>query len=107
MQERPSPPRTCRTTPKYSQIVLYGGVCARGKAEAKGKKCKAAEKVYEAPPPEDVEEKEDLLIRDIWTQETDIIHDMCFVITETVSYHSKTPEKCLETAEQKKKKKKR
>ena len=39
-----------------------------------------------------------LLIRDLWTQGTDSIHDMCVVNTDTVSYQSKTPEKCLGTA---------
>ena len=34
------------------------------------------------------------------------IHDMCVVNTDAVSYQSKTPEKCLETAEQENKKKK-
>ena len=62
-------------------------------------------KCTEAPPPEEVEEKEDLLIRDLWTQGTESIHDMRVVNTDAVSYQSKTPEKCLETAKREKKKK--
>ena len=38
-------------------------------------------------------------------QWTDSIHDICVVNTDAVSYQSKTPEKCLDTAERKKKKK--
>ena len=40
---------------------------------------------------------------DLWTQGTDSIHDMRVVNTYAVSYQSKTPEKCLETTECKKK----
>ena len=39
--------------------------------------------------------KGDLLIRDLWTQGTDSIHDMHVVNTESTSYHSKNPKKCL------------
>ena len=44
------------------------------------------------------------IIRDIWTQGMDSIHYICVVNTDAVSYHSKTPEKFLETADRKKKK---
>ena len=54
-------------------------------------KVKAAVEVKEAPPPEEGGEKGDLLIRDIWTQGADSIHDMRAVNTGAVSYHSKTP----------------
>ena len=47
--------------------------------------------------------KGDLLIRDLWTQGTDSIHDMCVVNTDATSYQSKNPEKCLETAKNAKK----
>ena len=45
------------------------------------------------------------MIRDLWRQGTDIIHDMLVVNTDTVSYQYKTPEKCLNTAKHEKKKK--
>ena len=38
----------------------------------------------------------------LWTQGTDSIHDMRVVNTDAVSYQSKTPEKCMETAEREK-----
>ena len=73
-----------------------------GGGEAKGKE---KEKGMEALSPEEGEEKGDLMIWDLWTQGTNSIHDMSVVNTDTVSHHSKNPEKCLETAELKKKNK--
>ena len=46
-----------------------------------------------------------LLIRDLWIQGTDSIHDMRVVNTDATSYQSKSPEKCLEIAEKAKIKK--
>ena len=92
----PPPLRTCATTPKSSQVAPCRGEKAKGKAIGKGK---------EAPPPEEGEEKGDLLIQDLWTQGTDIIHDKSVMNTDAVSYQSKTPEKCLDTAECKKNRK--
>ena len=43
------------------------------------------------------------MIRDLWTQETDSIHSMHVVNTYAISYQSKTPEKCLEKTDRKKK----
>ena len=57
---------------------------------------KATRKGNESPPPYEGGEKGDLLIRDIWTQETDSIHDMRVVSNDAVSYQSKTPEKCMD-----------
>ena len=68
------------------------GVGRGGKGKGKGE-----------PPPEEGEEKGDLLIRDLCTQGTDSIHDMRVVNTDAVSYQYQTPEKFLETAESKKK----
>ena len=45
------------------------------------------------------------MMKDIWIQGTDSIHDMLVVNTEAVSYQSKTPEKFLETSEKEKKRK--
>ena len=68
-----------------------------GKAKAKGKG-------KESPPPDEGEEKWDLLIWELWTQGTDGIHDMHVVNTDAVYYQSKTPDNCLENADSKKKK---
>ena len=47
----------------------------------------------------------DLLIRDLWAQGDDSIHDTRVVNTDAVSYQYKTPKKCLDTSEWEKKKK--
>ena len=49
--------------------------------------------------------KRDPLIRDLWVQGTNSIHDMNVMNTDATSYHSKTPKKCLETTEEEKNKK--
>ena len=56
-----------------------------GKSKAKGKG-------KEAPSPEKGNEKGCILIRDLWTQGKDSIHDMRVVNTDAVSYQSKTTE---------------
>ena len=75
-----------------------------GKGKGKGK-VKGKVKGMETPPPEQGEEKGDLLIQDLCTQGMDSIHDMLFVNSDAVSYQSKTPEKCIDNAKREKKKK--
>ena len=53
---------------------------------------------------EATEQKGDLLIRDLWANRTDSVHDMRVVNTDAKSYWERTPEKCLEEAEKGKKK---
>ena len=53
--------------------------------------------------PEVTEHKGDLLIRDLWQQGTDSVHDMRVVNTDALSYVRKTPEKCLHEDERGKK----
>ena len=62
-----------------------------GKAKAKSKG-KGALDLYEG------EYKGDLLIQYLWDQGMDSIHDMRVVNTDALSWKSKTPKKCLETA---------
>ena len=52
-----------------------------------------------ATPPEVTEQKGDLLIRDLWQNGTDSVHDMYVVNTYAKSHTAKTPEKCLQEAE--------
>ena len=54
--------------------------------------------------PEVTEQKGELLIRDLWKQGTDSVHDMCVVNTYALPYARKTPEKCLQKSERGKKK---
>ena len=45
--------------------------------------------------PEVTEQKGDLLIRDLWQQGTDSVHDMRVVNTDALPYVRRSPEKCL------------
>ena len=54
---------------------------------------KAKTKVKGAPLKEEGGLKGDILIRDLWMQRTDSIHDIRVVNTDVVSHQSKTPEK--------------
>ena len=49
--------------------------------------------------PEVTEQKVDLVIRDLWQQGTDSVHNMRVVNTDALSYILKKPEKCLREAE--------
>ena len=49
--------------------------------------------------PEVTEQKGDVLIRDLWQQGTDSVHNMRVMNTDALSYVKKTPEKCLHKAE--------
>ena len=64
-----------------------------GKDKLKGSPLKGKEKM-----------KGGLLVRYLWTQGKDSIHDMCVVNTDAAYYQSKNTEKCLETAKKDKKK---
>ena len=67
----------------------------RAGGEAKGK-VKSKWKGTESLPPEEGEKKGDLLIRDLWTQGKESIHNMRDVNTDVISYQSKNPERFLD-----------
>ena len=50
-------------------------------------------------PPEAKEQKGDLLTQDLWANGTDSVHNMRVVNTDAKSYWEKSPDKCLEEAE--------
>ena len=54
--------------------------------------------------PEVMEQKGDLLIRDLWKQGTESVHNIRVVNTDALSYLKKAPDKCLHEAEKGKKK---
>ena len=54
--------------------------------------------------PEVTEKKGDLLIRDLWQQGTNSVHDMRVLNNDALSYVRKTPENCLHKDERGKKK---
>ena len=55
------------------------------------------------PPPEAKEQKGDLLIRDLWQNGTDSVHNTRVVNIDAKSQSTKTPEKCLQEADRAKK----
>ena len=65
-------------------IIFTGHAVSGEKSKSKGKL---------APPKDEGELKGDILIRDLWMQRTDSIHDIRVVNTDVVSHQSKTPEK--------------
>ena len=50
-------------------------------------------------PPEFTEQNGGLLIRDLWQQGTDSVHDMRVVNTDAPTHRMKDPVKCLHEAE--------
>ena len=93
LQVRLSLMRTYVTTPKFSQVAPFGGKGKRQRQRQRG----TFDKIGGG--------KGDLLIQYLWMQGTYSIHNMRVVNTDTVSYQYKTPEKCLETTDHKKRKK--
>ena len=80
-------PMHVRDYPKiYTGHAMHGG-----KSKLKG-----------SPSKDKVGVKGGLFIRDLWTQNTDSIHDMRVLNTDSTSYRSQKPEKCLETTEKEK-----
>ena len=86
-----------------NHVMLSNQGCAvtRTKAQPAGPRDSTALGIS---PPEDLEQKGDLLIRDLWANGTDSFHDMRVVNTDTKSYWGRTPEKYLEETEKGKKK---
>ena len=82
-------------------LILAGRALKRTKATSDG----ASGTTYwnRAPPPDFTEQKGDLLIRDLWQNGTDSVHDMRVVNTDAKSHTAKTPDKCLQVAERGKK----
>ena len=77
-------------------LIYSGRAVKRTKATpdgASGKKYQAG-----APPPEVLEKKGDLQIRDLWQNGMDSIHDIHVVNTDAKSHMTKDPDKCLQEA---------
>ena len=56
-------------------------------------------KTSEHPAAQDfTEQKDDLLIRDLWQLGTNSVHNMRFVNTDALTYQLNAPEKCLHQA---------
>ena len=88
-------------TPSHvrDDLLIYSGrAVKRTKAAPSG--AGGTSKHEEVQMPEVTEYKGNLLIRDLWQQETDSVHDMRVVNTDNLTHRTKGPEKCLHKAEQ-------
>ena len=84
-------------------LIYSGRAMSMTKPKPAGSKLTSPQDATTAAP-EVTEQKCDLLIRDLWYQGTDSVHDMGVVNTDTLSYICRSPEKCLQEAERGKKK---
>ena len=83
--------------------LIYSGRAVK-RTKAAPSRAGGTRKHAEGHPPEVTEQKDDLLIRYLWQQGTDSVHDMHVVNTDALTHRTKDPEKCLHKAVQGKKK---
>ena len=74
-------------------LIYSGRAVKRTKAAPAGASGKTDQ--AGALPPEVTEQKGDLLIRDLWRNGTDSVHEMHVVNTDDKYHMAKEPEKCL------------
>ena len=86
---------------RNNPLIYQGCAAKRPKAQPTG--TSGSTKPGDTPP-EATEQKVDLLIRDLWNNGTDSVHDMRVVNTDEKSYWEKSLERCLEEADRGKKK---
>ena len=90
MDEKSFTPTYVRNDP----LVFKGCAVKRPKVQPDKSKYKTSMPQLEAR-----EQKGDLLIRDLWKNVTDSVHDMRVVNTDAKSHLAKTPEKFLQETE--------
>ena len=83
--------------------LIFTG-CAVKRPDANLARSKSTTVTAATPLLEATEQKGDLVICDLWQNETDSVHDMRIVNIDGKSHLAKTPEKCLKEAEWAKKK---
>ena len=74
--------------------LIFAG-CALKRPKAKPARTTGTTALDNSPLLDATEYKGELLIRDLWYNGTDSVHDMCVVNTVAKSHSSKPPEKCL------------
>ena len=82
---KPSPPLYVCDDP-----LIFAG-CAVKRLKAEPARTSGSIDRDGAPPPEATEQKGDPLIRDLWKNGTDSVHDMRVINTDTKSHSAKTP----------------
>ena len=78
--------------------IIYSG-CAVKRTKAAPDRARGNRNQSLAQPAEGTEQKGDLLIRNLWQQGTDSVHNMLVVNTDTPTHKKKDPEKCFHEAE--------
>ena len=86
---------------RNNSLIFSGWDVKRRKAMPSGDSSTTDED--RAPPTEVTDQKGDPLIRDLWQNRTNSVHDMRVVNTDAKSHTAKTPDKCLQVAERGKK----
>ena len=84
-------------------LIYSGRAMSRTKPNPAGSKLMTPSDALTAAP-EVTEQKGDLLIRDLWQQGIDSVHDIRVVNTDALFYVCRSSEKCLHEAERGKKK---
>ena len=82
--------------------LIFAG-CSVKRPKAKPNRTSGSTDRESAPSPEATEQKGELLIRDLWQNGTNSVHDMRVVNTDIKTHAVKTPEKCLQQVERGKK----
>ena len=92
-------------TPSHvsDDLLIFSG-CAMKRSKENPSRIKGTTVLDVMPPIGAMEQKGDLLIRDLWQNGTDSLHDMRIVNIDAKSYSAKTLEECLQEAEWAKKK---
>ena len=80
----------------HNDSLVYQG-CAVKRTKSKPAGPSVITNTYDTPP-EATEQKGDLLLRDLWQNGTDSVHNMHVVNTDEKSYWENSPKKCLEGA---------
>ena len=83
--------------------LIFAG-CAVNRPKENLARSKATTVQDVTSPLETTEQKGELPIHELWQNRTDSVHDMRVVNIDAKSHSEKTPEKCLQEAEQAKKK---
>ena len=87
-------------TPSHvrDESLIYSG-CAVKRTKAAPATAGGTTNNGEVQPPEVTEQKGDLMIRDLWKQGTDSVHDMRVMNTDALTHRTKDPVICLHEAE--------
>ena len=76
-----------------NEPLIYQG-CAVKRTKSKPAGPSGSTNIVDTPP-ESTEQKGGLMLRDLWNNWTDSVHNMCVMDTDAMSYLEKSPERCM------------